>query len=468
MNAEERLASIESALRRARLRDESHNRETLYFPRMYERDLMVALAEGTERSISRIVICASDIVDSASFNYQVWRELSESGVCVDSTYLLSHRGLLEGALREVLDRDVDSGIRAHVVTASALPDNLAHRSLSDSIIVDNDLLAQSASSNSSPGGQTSWTITTSKDRIRESNEILSEIRKLGHGPSELPTVLDLEEPLVQSARVISGVAPVLCKEAYVDRHGCDWYHGTWQFLRLMDLVSTPSWHHDFYRAELDAAISRGASSVLVSGTADYSVFAYVVDAFSRAGITGNIRVVDLCHTPLFACQWYAKRVGTEFEPISEDVLAYSSRNADEFDIIVTDAFLTRFELAQFKTVLQAWDVALRPGGTVITTIRAHDESQSGVTAEEAINGFRDRSLVRWRRWENFVGISREEIATRAETYARRMVSHPLGSSFELIEQLGTRFDVRSSEIAAVPGELYPTKYLRVVMSGRTN
>lgn len=468
MTPEARLANIQAALRRARLRDESHNRETIYFPRVYERDLMVALAESTEHAISRIVICASDLTDSGSFPYQVWRELAESGISIDTTYLLSHRGLLDGVLREVLERDVSSGIRVNVVTASALPDHLACRSLSDAIIVDGALLAQTANGTASPTGSTSWTITTAQDRIKDTDRILSDVRQLGHGPREVPSVLDLEEPLVQSAGVIAGVAPVLCTGAYVDKHGCDWYHGTWQFLRLMDLVSTPSWHHDFYRAELDSAIASGASAVLVSGTADYSVFAYVVDAFKRAGRSGYIRVVDLCHTPLFACQWYAKRLDVEFEPISEDVISYCSRNPDEFDLIVTDAFLTRFELDQIQPLLDAWEVALRPSGTVITTIRSHDESQSGVTAEEAIISFRDRSVVRWRRWENFVGVPRDEIATRAETYARRMVSHPLGSSSEIIESLATRFAIQTSELAAVPGELYPTKYLRIVLNGRTN
>src|SRR5207247_113790 len=121
---------------------------------------------------------------------------------------------------------------------------------------------------------------------------------------------DLEEPLASSADLLYGVAPVLCTGDHVDPAGCAWYHGTWQYLRLLQMVSTPTWHHEFYRSSLERALDgKKDSQVAITGTADYSMLAYVSAAAKHVGTKSAVQLVDLCATPLFACRWFAKRNG---------------------------------------------------------------------------------------------------------------------------------------------------------------
>jgi hypothetical protein len=257
---------------------------------------------------------------------------------------------------------------------------------------------------------------------------------------------------------------VLCRGDHIDSDGCDWYHGTWQFLRLMDLVSTPVWHHQFYVRSLTEAISQGARRILITGTADYSVFAYVLEAV-RAFPESTVAIVDLCQTPLFACQWYAKRCDfNRLTLIPDDVLGFFEKYRDAFDLVVTDAFLTRFPKPSTLAVAKGWHSVLRPGGRVITTIRVHAESESGHTTEEAVASFRARAQTRWRRWAPFIDARAVEIADRAEIYARRMISRPVGTQSEIMTLLETHFTVEHHELAGVPGELHPTKYMRTVLT----
>ena len=81
---------------------------------------------------------------------------------------------------------------------------------------------------------------------------------------------------------------------------------------------------------------------------------------------------------MFACQWYAKREGVNVETVADDIFRFASRTKQEYDVIITDAFLTRFSALETERVLGAWSGLLADNGEVITTIRAHAESQLSV------------------------------------------------------------------------------------------
>ncbi len=373
------LEPIERALRRARQREDSRNRDTLYFPAAYERDLHLALAETAQKTVDRIIICSTESPDVNAFHRTIWRDVAASGPVSRAVYVLSHTGLIRSALTELVKLDVEAGISVRIVAVGDLPDSVALATVTETVLVDSSVAAL-APRGESRQSQAAWTVTVSDGHVAESRRLMKEIWQLAFPADRLPVNLNLDEPLVQSASIISGVAPVLCSGNHVDSKGCAWYHGTWQFLRLMDLVSTPTWHHEFYQSALAAAEIRGARRILITGTADYSVLAYSIEAFrSRAKATAaTFTVVDLCGTPLFACQWYAKREGVNVETVADDIFRFASRTKQEYDVIITDAFLTRFSALETERVLGAWSGLLADNGEVITTIRAHAESQLSV------------------------------------------------------------------------------------------
>ena len=180
--------------------------------------------------------------------------------------------------------------------------------------------------------------------------------------------LDLTEPLLESARMMHTMAPMSCTRNHVDRVSCAWYHGAWQLLRLFDMVSSPSWHSDFYRKWLtDGLAGEGRRRVLITGAADYSVLAYVIDAADANGKLESkqltAEVMDLCPTPLSACRWYADRFDLDITLHETDILEQTpilvrkvlGEAPDHgFDLIATDAFLTRFSREEVGRVLDNW------------------------------------------------------------------------------------------------------------------
>lgn len=460
------LEPFERALKRARQREDSRNRESLYFPAVYERDLHLALAESATQTVDRVVICSSDRVDATEFRSAIWRDVASSGLRSRATYLLSHSGLIRTSLRDLVALDIEAGVEVRIIAIGDLSEAIALAMLTETVVIDSKVAAM-APRGASRDSHASWTVTASQEHVGEASRLVKDLWQLASPLDRLPTALNLDEPLAQSAPIISGVAPVLCVGDHIDVKGCAWYHGTWQFLRLMNMVSTPTWHHDFYLDAISAAVGRGAGSILITGTADYSVLAYAIDASRRVDAAMSdvtFTVVDLCGTPLFACQWYAKREGIVVETVADDLFRFADQTNRTYDLIITDAFLTRFVGNATERVLTAWVNLLADDGEVITTIRAHEETQAGQSSEEAVASFRERALVRWRRWESFVSIGRSEIATRAETYARKMVSNPIGRNAEIVNLLERHFSVDASDLVAVPGELFPTKYLRARLS----
>jgi hypothetical protein len=323
-----------------------------------------------------------------------------------------------------------------------------------------------ATSRPAPGHRstsTGWTVTSGSSPVAEALAHYEALWACANTPEQVPTSLSLEEPLVESATTIAAVAPVLCVGDHIDDQDCSWYHGAWQYLRLLDLVSTPSWHHEFYSTALRRALDNGARTVCITGTADYSVLAYVLDAIAVSKVDAHVTVVDKCHTALFAAQWYAKRKKVKITTIAEDVVEFAHNHLAQFDIVTTDAFLTRFRDSDVVTVLKAWREMLSTDGQVITTIRAHMESPRVQTDEEAIRGFRERARTRWSRWEPFIQIPSSTISEYAEIYARRMVSNPIGSEAAISKLLASQFAIRFKALADVPGELFPTRYMRVIL-----
>jgi len=281
---------------------------------------------------------------------------------------------------------------------------------------------------------------------------------------EFANLVDLEEPLVLSANLINGVANVLCSGDHVDGSDCSWYHGSWQYMRLLDLVSTPTWHDKFYRTAFEEIFTaKPNAKVVISGTADYSLLAYVIGAAVKVGAHPEIIVLDLCGTPLFACRWYAKQANFPVKTAQIDIFEAVRILGNEFDVVTSDAFLTRFGKDNVGRVANIWAGLLKPGGCAITTVRLHGNAVVVRDEEQAVNDFVARARVRLPRWNQFIRQPAQRLLASMEYYARRMVSNPIGEEQDIRAILGAAgFRIRQSDIGDVPGELYPTVYHRLI------
>ncbi|MDR0783211.1 MAG: class I SAM-dependent methyltransferase [Propionibacteriaceae bacterium] len=264
--------------------------------------------------------------------------------------------------------------------------------------------------------------------------------------------------------MFSSRAAVFCTSDHVDPEDCSWYHGTWQYLRMLDMVATPSWHSYFYETAFNDAFETGCRSVLISGTADYCLLAHILRAsawFPDVAIT----VTDLCQTPLESCKWFAERHGVEIATTASNICEHWEDYSGSFDLITSDAFLTRFTDDMVDKVLKCWNRLLSDHGRVVTTVRVHhpqSTDDSGLKAEL----YALRAQAAMEALGDKAPISPGEMFDRALTFATSMVSHSLGSSKEVLDRVQKYFHVLSAEEDDVPGQLERTRYLRLELSKR--
>lgn len=302
--------------------------------------------------------------------------------------------------------------------------------------------------------------------LTQSNDILTACRKwLSVGiidKRDLETSF-LQEPLMMSADMMSEVSYVLCSHDHMNLESCCWYHSVWQYLRLMNMVSTPSWHHDFYINNLQDSLSKISSpKILISGAADYSSLSYVIRAMELLSKTGHYDVLDLCETPLFACKWYAKRKKIPLD--TKQMSIFDLKSCEEYDLICTDAFLTRFTEEQISSILNIWYRALKHNGHVVTTVRIHDDKHPcpDSPSAEDVAAFSNKAYERSKIWGRVINYSPKEIAKKAGVYASKMKSNKIGTRENVLSAfINNGFDLCCVEDVEVSGELYPSRYLRI-------
>ncbi|HZM46142.1 MAG TPA: class I SAM-dependent methyltransferase [Burkholderiales bacterium] len=245
--------------------------------------------------------------------------------------------------------------------------------------------------------------------------------------------MHIEEPLPESALLARQLALRWCRPDPQTGENCAWYHGFWQYLRLLKLVTTPEHHAAFYRSALgEAARLPGARRVLVAGAADYGMLAHVIAAFREQGNEPQVTVNDLCETPLRLNQWYAHRVGSDLSVCRCDTLQYAEERP--FDVVCTHSFLGRFPPARRLDLTRKWYRLLRPGGLAVTVKRIRPGSGtelSGFTPEQA-EAFRDKVRAAARSLST-PGIAPEDLAENARVYADRNSTWPLRSREEIVE-----------------------------------
>jgi len=162
------------------------------------------------------------------------------------------------------------------------------------------------------------------------------------------------------------------RKAASDALACDWYHGTWQFLRLVNMVAVPPWYSFYQGALTEALTATPQPRVLISACADYGMLATLHEAIVASKASPKIVVVDICETPLRACRWYAERFGLQIECHKDNLLTSSALREGSFDVIVTDEFFTVIKNSDKPIIARRWRQLLAPGGALVTTAMIGD------------------------------------------------------------------------------------------------
>ena len=406
-----------------------------------------------------------------SHYYEAARIAARKGRTIVRAFLIPIRSALhDAALHEHWRLDAAAGIKVEaymigdLIASSELPPT---QSLEFGIW-DNEVACVSVrqESGSTTAQTIEWSVTKRPEDLQlfQGLRLLIEARaeKLSVGSDGAPSFRNLEEPMLVSAPLAYQLAPILCRGSQIAEDDCSWYHSIWQYLRLFNMVSTPTWHADFYFNSLTSAV-RGVASprILISGTADYSMLAHAIWALGALTSASRITVVDLCETPLLLCKWYAKFVGAPVETVNTDILRFQP--TELFDVIVTDAFLTRFSAAARLKIVQKWTTMLRPGGTIITTVRIEPRMGKDVvgSTKSEVGSFRRRAKSHAQKWSDFLTLSPDQIANHAQIYAEKMVSHSCRSPDEIAAVFRASNLVPELVVEGVPGEMRSTQYARI-------
>jgi hypothetical protein len=243
---------------------------------------------------------------------------------------------------------------------------------------------------------------------------------------------------------------------------CAWYHGTWQYLRLLDMVAVPDWHREFYHKALGKILRRKPNAnVLISACADYGMLAMLHEAMGLTGATPKIVIYDICKTPLLSCQWYAKRHGIAIETKCDNIITNPIPEAP-FDLIVTDEFFTVLKAEYKPLITNKWKQLLKPGGSAVTVAMLGSETTPDLRRSYAE---RARQLLEASNGNFLSGQNEQQteaVIDRFVTFAELHTRHMVTSENEVHSLLSSFDDVTVRRITT-PGEcVNPTDSFQIV------
>lgn len=304
-----------------------------------------------------------------------------------------------------------------------------------------------------------------KEKVIEYKKIFQELVNIS---LQEKTKFELKEPLSASADYCYHIAKREYTKDYVDSESCAWYHSIWQYLRLLDMVSSPEWHADFYISNFIKILEQNVfPRILISGTADYSMLAYIIYCCQITRNKADIYVIDLCNTPLNMCNWYAQRENINITVINDDILKHNFGDI-KFDLICTDAFLTRFTEPNVYNIISTWKKLLKPNGNIVTTVRVRENKRikdSHLSSDDLKMKYVEEACFRFEKWKHFLSISYTSFKDAVLHYVNHMSSSNLGSYEDVLQLINDcSGNIISYNFRITTGELEVTKYLEVVFS----
>ncbi len=215
---------------------------------------------------------------------------------------------------------------------------------------------------------------------------------------------------------------------------CRWYHGSWELLNSLGVVTTAAVHAGEWSELLGMALQDCAEvpGVLLSGATDDALLRMLMAARGRGQM--DVTALDICATPLAFMDRYAAAHGLELHRIRSDILRYSPGRT--FDLILTHAFLGNFAAAGRQQLVRKWGALLAGGGSVVTIqrVRAPDSPPLVRFSPEQSAHFVRAALEAARQTGEEQPEFTAWVELAARTFAERFVSHAITSRAEL-EQL---------------------------------
>jgi len=254
--------------------------------------------------------------------------------------------------------------------------------------------------------------------------------------------LKIDTERLSAARFAHAYSHAHCQQD--SKHeSCAWYHGSWQFLRLLDLVSTPDVHAMHFDTQLKKIAGDSSfKNILVSGSADSGLVKTIHEALMSRQAEITLTVIDICGTPLKICEQYADKAGLQITTLKQNILEGLPEAA--FDAIFTHSFMGYFDDAARQHLLRQWARSLRPGGRLITVQRIRENYADDVVRfnDLEINAFvaRAKDLVRQ---SDFADFSEFDVVGMAKKFAERFRNFPVRSA----EQLQSMFETAGFKLA---------------------
>lgn len=229
---------------------------------------------------------------------------------------------------------------------------------------------------------------------------------------------EVYEPLAESAPLALRIASEHCFSAGDREKSCSWYHGIWQYLRLLDVIMTIRADAPFLLTEFRRLAQAGHfGRILVAGSADYGMLAHLVAAYRAEGVNPEITVLDRCPTPLQLNSWYAERVGVSIETVQADV--FEIMGVKPFDLICTHSFFSYVAPAWRPALTERWARLLRRGGKLLISqiVRPDYPHPDVVFSHQEAAAFRDRVQRKAEGMKEVLGITPQSIGEMAQRFA---------------------------------------------------
>jgi SAM-dependent methyltransferase len=237
-----------------------------------------------------------------------------------------------------------------------------------------------------------------------------------------------DEPLADSAPVAWSLAERLCAGDPQSHDSCLWYHRIWQYLRLLDIISSIRTNTPFLLATL-ARLAPSHPRVLISGTADYAMLAHLREAYRSRPL--DVTMLDRCATSVAINQWYADRYGLAMTPVCGDALAIETDRP--FDLVCTHNFVGRFDTEARQRLVNRWHTVLRPGGVVVTTqrVRPGDRARMASYTGAEAHALADRVAQAAALYPGALGATPAELHNVTYEYALRKGTYVIASPAEI-------------------------------------
>lgn len=169
---------------------------------------------------------------------------------------------------------------------------------------------------------------------------------------------------------VNGINPQLLAQQYCNNgeFDCRWYHGSWHLLKSLGIVSTSAVHEQSICNLLKLAIDGKTSPrILLTGSTDETLVRLAHDTCKTLGLQEKLFAVDICATPLAFMQAYAKENDIDLTTYRSDILEFDQE--DQFDIILTHAFMGYFDDTRRPLLVKKWHQLLSEQGKIVTIQR---------------------------------------------------------------------------------------------------